>query len=303
MIDNASSNESMTCGLQSTLEASAIQSPALRNHIPCMAQVIQLALGAFMSSHSVKGRTKSSEAHDRDEQCGENESIDIGKSQRLRKEGNTRINKVSAMEPGLAKIIQKVRISWYFGSPEIDLDMAENACCIDYADTWSSKWVHWLSTSQSSHRGTTDYGCEETVELNTEVAGANQPITWIHTRVAPKSKIHWLPATFHNSRWVEHCEVCHGSIEAISILDHVDVTEAYSQMASCDHSAKRHVRSHGRRDATFGQQEDYMEGRLVLCCEVSSTKAVQPLRCSDSNDGHAAHCCTYLRCFSEVPIV
>jgi hypothetical protein len=64
-----------------------------------------------MSSLSVKGHTKSSEAHERDQQFGENESIDIGKSQRLRKEGNARINNMSAMKPGLAKIFEKVRIS------------------------------------------------------------------------------------------------------------------------------------------------------------------------------------------------
>jgi hypothetical protein len=109
--DNASSNYSMTRKLQSTLEASGIQWPALRNHIPCMADVIQLALGAFMSSLGVKGRTKSWEAHKRNQQFGENESIDVGKSQRLRKEGNARINKVSAMRPGLVKIIEKVHIS------------------------------------------------------------------------------------------------------------------------------------------------------------------------------------------------
>jgi hypothetical protein len=109
--DNASSNYSMTRELQSILEASVIEWPALRNHIPCMAHVIQLALGAFMSSLGVKGRTKSWGGHERDQQFGENESIDIGKSQRLRKEGNARINKVSAMRPSLAKIIEKVRIS------------------------------------------------------------------------------------------------------------------------------------------------------------------------------------------------
>jgi hypothetical protein len=109
--DNASSNYSMTHELQPTFEASGIEWPALRNHIPCMAYIIQLALGAVMSSLSVKDRTKSWEAHQRDQQFGENESIDIGKSQRVRKEGNARINKVSAMRPGLAKIIEKVRIS------------------------------------------------------------------------------------------------------------------------------------------------------------------------------------------------
>ena len=109
--DNAFSYYSMTRELQSTLEVSGIEWPALRNHIPCMAHVIQLALGAFMSSLGGKGRTKSWEAHERDQQFGETESIDIGESQRLRKEGNARINMVSAMRPGLAKIIEKVHIS------------------------------------------------------------------------------------------------------------------------------------------------------------------------------------------------
>ena len=64
-----------------------------------------------MSSLSVKGHTKYCQAHERNQQIGENESIDIEKSQRLRKDGNARINQVSAMRPGLAKIIEKVHIS------------------------------------------------------------------------------------------------------------------------------------------------------------------------------------------------
>jgi len=100
-----------------------------------------------MSTLGVKGHTKLSEAHERDQQFEQNESTDIGKSQGLRKEGNARINKVLAMRPGLAKIIEKVRISTYFESPETDLHIAENACWIDYADTGSSKRVHWLSMS------------------------------------------------------------------------------------------------------------------------------------------------------------
>ena len=78
--DNASSNYSMTSELESTLEASGIKWPALGNHIPCMAHVIQLALGAFMCSLGVKGCTKSWEAHEREQQFGENESIDNWKS-------------------------------------------------------------------------------------------------------------------------------------------------------------------------------------------------------------------------------
>jgi hypothetical protein len=92
-----------------------------------MAHVIQLALGAFVCSVGVKGRTKSWEAHDRDQQCEENKSTDIGKNQRLRKEGSARINKVSAMRPGVAKIFEKVRISTYLESAETDLHTAKNA--------------------------------------------------------------------------------------------------------------------------------------------------------------------------------
>jgi hypothetical protein len=139
---NTSSHYSMPCEIQTPLEASGIEWPALRNHIPCMAHVILLALGSFMSSLGVKDHTKSWEAHECDQQFGENESTDIGKSQRLRKEGNATINKVSAMRPGLAKIIEKVRISTYFQSAEADLHMAENDSCIDYTHTWSSKGVH-----------------------------------------------------------------------------------------------------------------------------------------------------------------
>jgi hypothetical protein len=79
--DNSSSNYSMTHELQTTLEASGIESPALRNHIPCMAHDIQFAFGAFMSSLGMKGPTKSWEAHERDQQFGEDERMDIGKSQ------------------------------------------------------------------------------------------------------------------------------------------------------------------------------------------------------------------------------
>jgi hypothetical protein len=76
-----------------------------------MTYFIQLALGAFMSSLGVKGLTKSLEPHNRDQQIGENECINIGKSPILPKEGNARINMVSAMKPGFAKIVGKVRIS------------------------------------------------------------------------------------------------------------------------------------------------------------------------------------------------
>jgi len=173
----------MSRKLRTTREASGIEWPALTNRILCMAHIIQLALGAFIRSLGVKGHTKSWEAHESNQQFGENESSDIGKSQRLRKEGNARINKVSAMRRHLAKIFEKVRISIYFESAETDLHIAENACCNDYADTWLSKRVHWLSKSQSLDHSTTHYGWEDTLELDSGVAQAHLPITWIHTQV------------------------------------------------------------------------------------------------------------------------
>jgi hypothetical protein len=144
-----------------------------------MVHVIQLALGAFLSSLGVKCSTKSWKARECNQQFGENESTDIGKSQRLRKEGNARINEVSALRPGLAKIIEKARISTYFESAETDLDIAGNACGSHYADTWSSKRVHSLSKSQSLDRSTTDSGCEDTLKLDTAGDRARLPIKWI----------------------------------------------------------------------------------------------------------------------------
>jgi hypothetical protein len=52
------------------------------------------------------------------------------------------------MRSGVAKTIEKVRITIYFETAESDDHIPENACCIDYTETWSSKRVHCLSTSQ-----------------------------------------------------------------------------------------------------------------------------------------------------------
>jgi hypothetical protein len=92
-----------------------------------MAHIIQLALCPFISGLGIQCRTKYFETHERDQQFGENECTGIGKSQKLQNEGNARTNKVSAMRPGLAKIIGKVLISTYFESAETDLHIAQNA--------------------------------------------------------------------------------------------------------------------------------------------------------------------------------
>jgi len=49
---------------------------------------------------------------------------------------------MSAMNPGLAMIIKKVRISRYSEYSETDHHIAANASCVDYVDTWSSKRVY-----------------------------------------------------------------------------------------------------------------------------------------------------------------
>jgi hypothetical protein len=64
-----------------------------------------------MSSLSVKGHTKSLEAHECHQQFGEIQITDSGKRERLRTEGNARMNKVSAMGPGIATIIENECIS------------------------------------------------------------------------------------------------------------------------------------------------------------------------------------------------
>jgi hypothetical protein len=101
----------MASELQSVLEASGIQWPALRNHITCIGHALQLAVGSFTNSLGVKGRSTAWGAHEHDPHFGEKESIDLWKSERLCKEGNARINMVLAIRPGLGKIIQKVCIS------------------------------------------------------------------------------------------------------------------------------------------------------------------------------------------------
>jgi len=223
----------MTWEPQSTIETSGIECPALRIHIPCMAHVIQLGLGAFMSSPGVNGPTQSSEAYERDQQFGKNESTDNGKSQWLRTQGNARINKVLAMRPHLAKIIDKVLISRYVDSPEMLLNIAANAPCIDYTDSWPSKRVHWLSKSQSTNCSTANYGCGDTLEFETGVAWANQPIMWIHPWVAQESTIQWSLATLDNTGWMDHRQVCPESFKAVLILDPVDVETASDYPASC----------------------------------------------------------------------
>jgi len=213
----------MTRERQSTLDAAAIVWPALRNHIPCMAHVIQLALGAFMSSQGVKGRTKYWEAHECDQQFGGTECTDIRKSQRLRNVGNATNRKVSAMNPGLAKMIEKVHITSNFEIPETNLHIAGNASRIDDADTGSLNRVHRLLKSDSMDSSSTHYRSGDMVELDIGGAWGSLPITRIHLRVPQESRVQWVTATFHSTRWPDHHQARYGGLKAIPIVDPVNV--------------------------------------------------------------------------------
>jgi len=188
-----------------------------------MAQVIQLALGVFIGSLGVEGRTKTWEAHERDKKFGENQSIDIRNSQRLHKEWNARNNLVSTMRPSCGKLIEKVWISRCCESPETDLLITANGCCVDYTDAWSPNGVDWLSKRPCANHWNNNSGCEDTVEFDTVVTWASLPITRILPRVCQTSEIQWSLFALHNTGWMDHRWVCNGSFKAITVLDPVHV--------------------------------------------------------------------------------
>lgn len=82
----------------------------MSHYTPCVEHIVYLALCAFIRCLRVIGLQTSWEADDHDHQSGANVNIDIVESQNLRNEGNTRINKLSAIRPGMEKIVEKVRI-------------------------------------------------------------------------------------------------------------------------------------------------------------------------------------------------
>jgi hypothetical protein len=69
--------------------------------------------------------------------------------------------------------------------------MAKNGCCIEYADTWWLKKVHWLSKSHSMDGSTTNHRWETLVESDSRGAWACLPIMRIHMWVDQVSKLQW----------------------------------------------------------------------------------------------------------------
>jgi len=151
--------------------------------MPCMVHVMLHAVGGFLTSLGIKGCSKSWKASERNRQFGENQSTDIGKTQRHQKEANARISKLWARRSDLAKITEKVCNSRKFENPATDLHIAANTCSVDYADSGSSKRVRWLSNSNSRNRSTTYNQCENMVVVDKGVARVSQLIMRIHPQV------------------------------------------------------------------------------------------------------------------------
>jgi len=193
----------MTQEPQSTHESSGIEWPASRYQTPCMSHGIHPALDPLISSFGVRCLTKSWNAHDHDQRFRENQRTEIGNSQRLCKEANVTINKVSAMRLGVVKIIQTVGNSKTVHSTETDHIKAANACCINNADTVSSKQVHWLTNSLTTNHSTTYHGCNDRVQFDSSVAWGRLPIARIHLQVAPEDKTHYFLAHHHNVGWMD----------------------------------------------------------------------------------------------------
>src|SRR5207302_7667732 len=54
--DSASKNKTLTQALNNALGSLSIEWSPIENHIPCIAHIVQLILGAFMSSFMVKSK-------------------------------------------------------------------------------------------------------------------------------------------------------------------------------------------------------------------------------------------------------
>jgi len=276
-----------------------------------MAHVIQLALGVFMHSRGVKGCTKSWEAHEREQEFGENESIDIEKSQRLHKEGKARINMVSAMWPGLATIIEKVCISRNFECPEPDRHIAANGYPIEYANTRSLKWVHWRTISESPNCFTTYHQCEVTVPFKSGVAWASIPITRIHLWVAREFTCEYLK----NSPYSDYCPLFTTQDKWIIQKYVMGVLRTFrywtlwmSKIHTVNlhhvcHCVQWHIPSYGWHYASFSKEKYSIEGRLILCRKVWAIAAVQILCWSYSNHRYASHPSSYASSFLDVAII
>jgi len=185
------------------------------NHQPWNAHISQLSLEAVISNLGVQGDTECWEAHEWNRESGLNGRINMLMSQRLRIEGNAQFNTVSDRRQGFANIIEKVWIWKHFERPEIDLQIAENARYIDYADTWLLNDFHWLSKSHCMHYSTIHYGSENLPDDETRVIPAMYWILRSHQRVAQEFTVQRSPGTVYITEWMDHQQVYLGLFRGI----------------------------------------------------------------------------------------
>jgi len=177
----------MTGERQSTLEATGIEWPASRHHIPWVAHVIRLALGTFMNNPKVKGCTMTWEAREHNHQIWRQWMLRHWKESKTSERAQYWNEQAVGNETWFRKdnsettYFKKFWMSWYWPSYSGE--------CMLYWLRWHQVGVHWLSKIQSTHCGTTYSGFEHTVELDTGVAWVSLPIMRIHPQVAQECKI------------------------------------------------------------------------------------------------------------------
>jgi hypothetical protein len=98
-----------------------------------MAEVIPLAIGAWLSRLQVNVCTKQCEAYGRNLPLRVNKHINMCQNHRLITADNASSNIVSSMRPGLESVIQTVRNLRHCDYPEIDITIAVAGLHILYA--------------------------------------------------------------------------------------------------------------------------------------------------------------------------
>jgi len=97
---------------------------------------------------------------------------------------------------------------------------------------------------------------------------------------------------------MDQCEACHGGFTAIPKRDPVDVEKTYLCSASCHHCLQWHVWSYGWHDTSFGQEEDTIEGRLIVCSEVYTAEV---LATGPGNQATSAKCKSVRKPHANLP--
>jgi 5-methylcytosine-specific restriction endonuclease McrBC GTP-binding regulatory subunit McrB len=106
---------------------------------------------------------------------GENKSTDIGKSHRLRKESNHKIDKVSAIRPGVAKKMR--RHIFQYKINDVKRSFLKQRMFIELMTLTPGRSNEFIEDlNQSMNGSSTLYAVEKQVEMEIGVARATLPI-------------------------------------------------------------------------------------------------------------------------------